>query len=914
MRSNSDDSDCDDRSAGNQSDDQGTEEKEAYPTFFPEESSEKGHGKKRKHAATVDESSDLNDSDCNEDYYENFEERVDMQFRSHSMYQDLSYEQDSADESTSQNVQSERVNNKGGKANDDGEESKTRISFEEPRHYSKRRKLDAEGKADEGTADDGTKEQKTVPDGKDKAQRMMRMMGFKEGHGLGKNMQGRVEPVEASKQHGRRGLGHHVPGLEASGLKWNAVEEEIKVEEELEWISSPADLPTAEELADWLELGPKKKSIDDETQFCDQDVVLNVVNSKSVFDKLDNVEVRRARARCNPYETIRGAIFLNRAAVKMANIDKACNFMFTNPEGLDRQDLLYFADVCAGPGGFSEYVLWRKKWHANGFGFTLKNENDFKLDNFYAGSPETFHPYYGPKDNGDAFDPSNQRGFKELIMRHTHGKGVHFMMSDGGFLVDKDKNLQEIFFKQLYLCQCLVALMIVRVKGHFVTKLFDLFTPFSAGLVYLMYRCFEEVCIFKPNSSRPANSERYLICKSKRPGTRHIEEHLDRVNHLLRENDDNNDVVQLVAFKELEREEQFLQYLRESNKNLGRKQVIGLRKIAAFCEDSTLAEPKQADMRKGCCEYWNIPTDTRIKPRQMKPQEKLKTLLNGSATFLNSEPKKLTMDNIGSTILKEPYDWFCIPCGSGPSGEANRNATFYMSMGRTKVYRYGKREWMPVGDINIELPPDTLVYAELVYEIRKEFRLQSKVLALHILDALVLGGEDISQKYVKERHRLIKKFCQALWKPDGGSHARIRAKELFPVGPNLGEKLYVKQHILKNNLPALGYEFSLTPLDRNDSDDDKPYIIPNSILFLKSTACSWNRYFSNTHNVTYVFNSTNRATLFDKQRPAEAEAGFIESFENRVIWYWPNDETLPMERVVELVKEKYTKHEVSLDY
>ena len=33
---------------------------------------------------------------------------------------------------------------------------------------------------------------------------------------------------------------------------------------------------------------------------------------------------------------------------------------------------MYFADVCAGPGGFSEYVLWKKKWLAKGFGFTLK--------------------------------------------------------------------------------------------------------------------------------------------------------------------------------------------------------------------------------------------------------------------------------------------------------------------------------------------------------------------------------------------------------------------------------------------------------------------------------------------------------------------------------------------------------------
>lgn len=58
-------------------------------------------------------------------------------------------------------------------------------------------------------------------------------------------------------------------------------------------------------------------------------------------------------------------------------------------------DLLYFADVCAGPGGFSEYVLWRKKWHAKGFGMTLKGPNDFKLEDFYSASSELFEPYYG---------------------------------------------------------------------------------------------------------------------------------------------------------------------------------------------------------------------------------------------------------------------------------------------------------------------------------------------------------------------------------------------------------------------------------------------------------------------------------------------------------------------------------------
>lgn len=61
-----------------------------------------------------------------------------------------------------------------------------------------------------------------------------------------------------------------------------------------------------------------------------------------------------------------------------------------------QNQLLYFADVCAGPGGFSEYVLYRKGgWHAKGFGFTLKESHDFELDNFYAAPSESFEPHYG---------------------------------------------------------------------------------------------------------------------------------------------------------------------------------------------------------------------------------------------------------------------------------------------------------------------------------------------------------------------------------------------------------------------------------------------------------------------------------------------------------------------------------------
>jgi hypothetical protein len=57
-----------------------------------------------------------------------------------------------------------------------------------------------------------------------------------------------------------------------------------------------------------------------------------VLGSKSVFDTLDELELRKARGRCNPFESIGKMFFQNRAALKMANIDAACDFMFTQPK------------------------------------------------------------------------------------------------------------------------------------------------------------------------------------------------------------------------------------------------------------------------------------------------------------------------------------------------------------------------------------------------------------------------------------------------------------------------------------------------------------------------------------------------------------------------------------------------------
>ncbi|KOB77085.1 S-adenosyl-L-methionine-dependent methyltransferase ftsjd2 [Operophtera brumata] len=386
----------------------------------------------------------------------------------------------------------------------------------------------------------------------EKSKRMMSNMGFKPGKGLGKFEHGRTEPIEASAQKGRRGLGAMpsvVGSIPKDLMKWSPEDTKASPKEEVAWLPTAAEEPPSGDVLDeWLKKGPKKLDIENETSFVDSHILKGVLEAKTIFDSLDDKDLRHARFRSNPYETIGAVVFLNRAAVKMANIDAVFDFQFSHPkrptgeDAVDKKDILYFADVCAGPGGFSEYILYR-------FGFTLKGPNDFKLSDFYAGTAETFNPYYGVKEDGNVFDPANLTSLKEH-----------------GFSVEGQENLQEVLSKQLYLCQCLAALMLVRTGGHFVVKLFDVFTPFSVGLIYIMYRCFDKVCIHKPVTSRPANSERYLICFWKRLGTESVEQHLFSVNSMLWKGvEHGGDVLELVPMSVIQEDSGFYEYIYKSN-------------------------------------------------------------------------------------------------------------------------------------------------------------------------------------------------------------------------------------------------------------------------------------------------------------------------------------------------------------
>jgi cap1 methyltransferase len=143
-------------------------------------------------------------------------------------------------------------------------------------------------------------------------------------------------------------------------------------------------------------------------------------------------------------------------------------------------------------------------WRCKGWGFTLKDVNDFRTDlfNSNASYSPNWKATYGKDGTGNIYKNEN------IIHLQATVNKVDVITGDGGFSVEGKENEQENLTFRLILCQFLVALMCLKPGGVFACKLFTTFLPYLWDLIYILTCHFSHFAIIKPHQSRPSNSER----------------------------------------------------------------------------------------------------------------------------------------------------------------------------------------------------------------------------------------------------------------------------------------------------------------------------------------------------------------------------------------------------------------------
>lgn len=239
-----------------------------------------------------------------------------------------------------------------------------------------------------------------------------------------------------------------------------------------------------------------------------------------INDYYENRKWDRHKKQSNPYELV-----FTTTHPSIANINPLSRSFFKHWEMLQdfKEELEELHDlrkplVCAflaeGPGGFIEAFtkLRGDRKEDRIYGVTLissdRNVPSWKLSREMQ-AKHNIKLLFGVDGDGSLYSLGNILSFVETIGANE----CDYVTADGGFDFSNDFDLQENASCFLIVAEILTAMMLLKKGGHFLLKIFDITLPITRVLLYILFENFESITFTKPLTSRPANSEKYVLCK-----------------------------------------------------------------------------------------------------------------------------------------------------------------------------------------------------------------------------------------------------------------------------------------------------------------------------------------------------------------------------------------------------------------
>lgn len=97
------------------------------------------------------------------------------------------------------------------------------------------------------------------------------------------------------------------------------------------------------------------------------------------------------------------------------------------------------------------------------------------------------------------------------ILEETDEMGLSLYIAKKNIKFNKEYS-QEIQYKKFLLTNLILAFSTLTREGNLIMKIYDMYTPFTISILYILYSHFEKFIIIKPFSTRPHSNGRYIIC------------------------------------------------------------------------------------------------------------------------------------------------------------------------------------------------------------------------------------------------------------------------------------------------------------------------------------------------------------------------------------------------------------------
>lgn len=327
----------------------------------------------------------------------------------------------------------------------------------------------------------------------------------------------------------------------------------------------------------------------------------------------------------------------------------------------DFRESLQTFHLAEGPGGFIEATAFlRKNVNDKYYGMTLINNDPgcpgWKKSHQFLEANKNVTIITGEDGTGNLLHKDN---YLYCVNKFKHT--MHIITADGGIDVSNDFNKQEELVSKLIVSEVIYAITMQKRGGHFILKIFDIFSKLTTDILYILTRVYSEVYITKPFTSRLANSEKYIVCKNFLLDVNDTQKYIDVFINEFEKLTQYDNIVSLLDF---DHDYYFLNKIEEINIIMGQKQleniITTLNIIGSRNNHDKIDSLKKTNIQKCItwCEKYDISC---IK------------LLSSSNIFLSG----IYDDNTSSTITANTI------CSSGNTNNSFKRNTFLKNKNHT---------------------------------------------------------------------------------------------------------------------------------------------------------------------------------------------------------------------------------------
>jgi len=171
-------------------------------------------------------------------------------------------------------------------------------------------------------------------------------------------------------------------------------------------------------------------------------------------------------------------------------------------------------------------------------------------------------------------DILDEESLRKFVKNYEHNK-FNFITADGGIDENEKYNDKEQLHLDLILAEIKTILVTQEIKGNSVLKIFDMFSKKTVQLLFFLSNYYENISFCKPKTSRPTNSEKYLICET----FLGVESNSLNINDILMLNKDSDLLSKVVP------PDSFVSFVHSFNSYYVDLQISEIKKVLGFCKD-----------------------------------------------------------------------------------------------------------------------------------------------------------------------------------------------------------------------------------------------------------------------------------------------------------------------------------------